>query len=159
MTEHTITETTLNIPDLTTSYIVADYNSGTPQYSVFTDLSLVNFSDKVVVYTVSRIGDSNIDIVDWDEPAYSLSNKLLRREMECRRFERVSGLELTEGTGRKIIISAGTVWQGSYRNSRNAVNSVSNKCIQKTTNASGGHDMTQITAYNNTQYDTGSGQH
>ena len=118
ITEHTISETTLPISDNITNYIVASYNSGSPEYSVTTNLSSINFSDSVAVYTIFRIGDTNVDILDWDEPAYSLSNKLLRRDMETRRFERISGLNLSEDTGRKILISSGAVWQGSYRNSR-----------------------------------------
>ena len=156
ITEHTIAGTTLNIPDQITSYIAADYNSGTPQYSVTTDLSTVNFSNNVVVYTCSRVGDTNIDFLDWDEPSLGLSNKILRRDMECRRFERVTGLNLGEDVGRKIIISSGAVWQGSYRNTRIQVDSIANNCILVTTNETG-WDNVSITAYNNSQYDTGTG--
>ena len=157
ITEHTISETTLPISDNITNYIVASYNSGSPEYSVTTNLSSINFSDSVAVYTIFRIGDTNVDILDWDEPAYSLSNKLLRRDMETRRFERISGLNLSEDTGRKILISSGAVWQGSYRNSRIEVNSIDNNCILVSSNALGEYEINSITAYNNTQYDTGTG--
>ena len=157
VSEHTIEETTLNVPDLITSYIVANYNSGTPQYSVTTDLSTVNFSNNVVVYTVSRVGDTNVDILDWDEPGLGLSNKILRRDMEARRFERVTGLSLGEDTGRKVVISAGVVWQGSFRNSRIQVDSVTNYCEQVVTDAGGNWTGSIVTAYNNSQFDNGNG--
>ena len=157
MTEHVISEATLSVPDLTTSYIVAGYNAGIPQYSVTTDLSSINFSNNIAIYTISRTGDTNIDFLDWDEPGLGLSNKLLRRDMETRRFDRVTGLNLGEETGRKIIISAGVVWQGSFRNSRNEVNSAINNCIQVVTDVSSNWINTSITDYNNSQYDTGTG--
>jgi len=157
ITEHTITGTTLSIPDQITSYIVANYNSGTPQYSVTTDLSTINFSNNVAVYTCSRVGDTNIDFLDWDEPALSLANKLLRRDMECRRFERVTGLSLSEDVGRKVIISAGVVWQGSFRNSLIEVNSSINNCVQVVTDVNGDWVITPVTTYNNSQYDNGNG--
>ena len=157
VSEHTIAGVTLSIPDQITSYIVANYNSGTPQYSVTTDLSTVNFSNNVVVYTCSRSGDTNDDILDWDEPGLGLSNKILRRDMETRRFERVSGLNLSEDTGRKIIISPGAVWQGSYRNSRIQVDSVTNHCEQVVTDVNGDWVSSVVTAYNNSQYNTGTG--
>jgi len=157
VSEHTIEETTLNVPNLITSYIVSNYNSGTPQYSVTTDLSTVNFSNNVVVYTVSRVGDTNVDILDWDEPGLGLSNKILRRDMEARRFERVTGLSLGEDTGRKVVISAGVVWQGSFRNSRIQVDSVTNYCEQVVTDAGGNWTGSIVTAYNNSQFDNGNG--
>ena len=157
ITEHTISETILTISDNVTNYVVASYNLGLPEYSITTDLSSINFSDSVAVYTIFRIGDTNIDILDWDEPAYSLSNKILRRDMETRRFERISGLNLSEDIGRKILISSGAVWQGSYRNSRAEVNSIDNNCILVSSNALGEYEINSITAYNNTQYDTGTG--
>jgi len=156
ISEHIISETTISIPDLTTSYIVADYNSGNPEYSTTTDLASINFSSNIAVYTISRVGDTNIDILDWDEPAYALGNKLLRRDMETRRFDRINGLTLSEDVGRKIIISSGAVWQGSYRNSRIQVDSIINNCILVTTNGTGWNNVS-ITAYNNSQYDNGSG--
>ena len=157
VSEHTIAETTLSIPDQITSYIVASYNSGIPQYSITTDLSTVNFSNNVVVYTCSRVGDTNIDILDWDEPGLSLANKILRRDMETRRFERVTGLNLGEDTGRKVVISAGVVWQGSFRNSRIQVDSVVNHCEQVVTDAGGNWTGSVVTAYNNSQFDNGNG--
>ena len=157
ITEHIISEETLSISDNITNYVVASYNSGSPEYSITTDLSSINFSDNVAVYTIFRIGDTNIDILDWDEPAYSLSNKILRRDMETRRFERIFGLNLSEDTGRKILISSGAVWQGSYRNLRTEVNSIDNNCILVSSNALGEYEINSITAYNNTQYDTGTG--
>ena len=157
VSEHTIAETTLSIPDQITSYIVASYNSGTPQYSVTTDLSTINFSNNVAVYTCSRVGDTNVDILDWDEPGLSLANKILRRDMETRRFERVSGLNLGEEIGRKIVISAGVVWQGSFRNSRIQVDSVANYCEQVNTDVNGNWIRNQVTTYNNSQYNTGTG--
>jgi len=156
ISEHIISEATISIPDLTTSYIVANYNSGNPEYSTTTDLASINFSSNIAVYTISRVGDTNIDILDWDEPAYALGNKLLRRDMETRRFDRINGLTLSEDVGRKIIISSGAVWQGSYRNSRIQVDSIINNCILVTTNGTG-WDNVSITAYNNSQYDNGSG--
>jgi len=157
MSEHIIEEATLSVPDLITSYIVANYNSGTPQYSVTTDLSTINFSNNIAVYTCSRVGDTNIDILDWDEPALGLANKLLRRDMETRRFERVTGLGLSEDTGRKVVISAGVVWQGSFRNSRIQVDSVTNYCEQVVTDIDGNWTGSVVTAYNNSQFDNGYG--
>lgn len=156
ISEHIISGATISIPDLTTSYIVANYNSGNPEYSTTTDLSSINFSNNIVIYTISRVGDTNIDILDWDEPAYALGNKLLRRDMETRRFDRINGLTLSEDVGRKIIISSGAVWQGSYRNTRVQVDSITNNCILVTANETG-WDNISIDAYNNYQYDNGLG--
>jgi len=157
LTENVINQSNVAVVDGTTTYVIVEYNSGTPRYNVTTDLSSINFSNNFPVYTVFRIGDAAVDILDWDEPALGLANKLLRRNMECRRFERVSGLTLSEEATMKIKISEGAVWQGSFRNSRNAVDSSVDLCFLYYDDGVGGYASADITQYDNTHYNDGSG--
>jgi len=156
ITEHIIIETTVPINEHIASYICADYNSGTPIIRVITDTSQFNWSNVIPIYTVSRDGDY-FSYVDWDAPGNGLPNKMHDRLIRTNRFSREFGLSLGEEGIRNIIVSAGTVWQGVYRNSMNAVYSSTDICRLAYTLVDGTFAITNVTQYDNTQYDTGVG--
>jgi len=159
ITEHIISETTLSIAENITSYICADYNNDSPILRVITDLTQFNWSNIVPIYTVIRDGDY-FSHVDWDAPGNGLPNKIHDRLIRTDRFSRESGLNLGESATpavRTIIVSSGTVWQGVYRNSMDAVDSSVDICKMLYTDETGTWVDSAITQYNNTQYNTGMG--
>ena len=156
ITEHTIAETTLSIPEHTIIYICVSYNNGNPIINALTDFSELNGSNICPVYTVTRDGD-NLSYIDWDSPGNGLANKIHTRLTQADRFARVSGLNLGEEATRSIIVSSGIIWQGVYRNSMQSVDSSTDICKLFYTDATGTWLNTAITQYNNTQFDSGTG--
>jgi len=156
ISEHVIPETTITITDDTTSYIIAQYNNGSPRLVAITDITSVNDSLNAIVYTVYRYGDSP-SVILWDDPALGLANKLHRRLIETRRFERVSGLDLGETGTRNITVLAGKVWEGSYGNYLLVTNSATDEAYLRINNGDGTWTRDAITQYPNTQWDNASG--
>jgi len=156
ITEHTILEITLPIIDNITNYLVAKYNNGNPQYEIILDLSLIDWSSIMPVYTIARIGD-NISVIDWDEPGLGATNKNLRRITETRRFERINGFDLAEIETRNVKITTGKAWQGFYRGELPEVISSIDTTYLWINNGNGTFSHSVITQYPNDKYDPGTG--
>ena len=155
ITEYTIPETTLATTDMVTNYLIAQYNDGNPQYVITLNLLDINWSNNTPVYTIARIGDG-ISVIDWDEPGLGLSNKIHRRLIETRRFERASGLTL-EVSDRHIIINTGKAWEGSYSSSFPTVDSSIDTMLLWVNNGDGTFSNSIVTQFPNTQYDPKTG--
>jgi len=155
ITEYTIHETTLATTDMVTNYLIAQYNDGNPQYAITLNLLDINWSNNTPVYTVARIGDG-ISVIDWDEPGLGLSNKIHRRLIETRRFERASGLTL-EVSDRHIIINTGKAWEGSYSSSFPTVDSSVDTMLLWINNGDGTFSNSIVIQFPNTQYDPKTG--
>ena len=156
ITEHIIPETTLATTDMVTNYLIAQYNDGNPQYAITLDLLDINWSNNTPVYTVARIGDG-ISVIDWDEPGLGLSNKIHRRLIETRRFERASGLTIGISETRNIIINTGKAWEGSYSSSFPTVDSSIDTMLLWVNNGDGTFSNSIVTQFPNTQYDPKTG--
>lgn len=150
---YTINGATYTPTDGVLSYIVANYNSGTPALQLITNVSLINETTIIPVLTVYRDG-TDLHLVDWDSLGWALVNKIHQSIVKTQRVRRESGLTLSEATGRKIICSAGRVWIGAVPKDLDAIDS----SVDPTTlfyHSSGNWTSTAITAYDNTQYDNG----
>lgn len=137
----------------TNSYLVVDYNNGNPIYKIIASNTLINESTIVPVYTFYRI-DNTVMYLNWDRLGIGLSNKMHQRFVFTRRFERESGLALSESTGRVVTIGSGVVWYGAVRNTLQTVVSNVDGCHLHY-HVGGVYTFTDVTQYNNTQYDNG----
>ena len=122
--------------------------------SVITDVNLINETTVVPVYTVFRDG-TMLHPLSWDSLALALPNKLNMRFVKTERFVRQSGVVLSESATRIINISSGIIWHGATNAPPlDAINSTSDSTSLWYHNA-GVWTRSQITQYNNTQYDDG----
>lgn len=135
------------------SYLVINYNNGNPIYEIIASNLLINESTIVPVYTFYRINNT-VMYLNWDRLGVGLSNKMHQRFVFTRRFERESGLGLSESPTRVVNIGAGVVWYGAVRNSLGAVASNVDSCHLHY-HVGGVYTFSDVTQYNNTQYDNG----
>lgn len=140
------------------SYLVADYASGSPVYSLITDVELITESSVVPVLTIQREG-VKLNILGWDSQARGLPNKIHQRLVKTERFSRQYGLELTEGTPgtRYFTVAAGKVWYGATHALLGEIVSTDGapKEITGHYHVGGAWTSTPISSYNNTYYDDG----
>lgn len=137
----------------TNSYLVVNYNNGNPEYQLITNINLINESTVVPVYSFYK-KDNYILRLNWDALGVGLSNKIHQRLVFTRRFERESGLALSELPTRVISVGAGVVWHGAVRDSLEAVVSNVDEC-HFYRNVNGIFDYVVATQYNNNYYDDG----
>ena len=135
------------------SYLVVNYNNGNPIYEIIASATLINESTIIPVYTFYRI-DNTVLYLNWDRLGIGLSNKMHQRFVFTRRFERESGLAISESPTRVVNIGAGVVWYGAIRNSLDAVASNVDSCHLHY-HVEGVYTFADRTQYNNTQYDDG----
>lgn len=135
------------------SYLVVDYNSGNPIYKIVATTAGINESTIVPVYSFYRI-DNMVMYLNWDNLGIGLSNKLHQRFVFTRRFERESGLGLSETPTRVVNIGAGVVWYGAVRNYLDAVVSNVDNCHLHY-HVGGIYTFSDTNQYNNTYYDDG----
>lgn len=135
------------------SYIVANYNSGTPAIQLINDVSLINETTIIPIVTIYCDG-IQCHILDWDRLGKALNNKLHQSIVKTQRYRRESGLSLGEQATRYVTISSGVVWVGANRRTPAAINtSVDN--ITFYYHVGGNWTTSTINQYNNTQYDNG----
>jgi hypothetical protein len=142
----------LALTDNSVNYLVANYNSGSPIYQVVTDPALINNSNVVLMATMSRIAtEIHWIAVDW---GLATATKVNNRQINIKRFERSSGLALSETATSIINISSGVIWYGSTSYSvSGAVSSSSNADFWY--HSSGNWVKTTVSTYNNSQIDNG----
>lgn len=154
---YNIAGNTFTLADLTVSYVVVDYNAGTPIVKVVTNVDLITESDVVPVFTVYRHG-THVHSLPWDHLGLGLSNKINQRLVKTQRFTRESGLAVSESAGRIVLVGSGVVWYGAVRVLLDACNSSIDELHLYYHVASAWiSDSVHVAAYNNTQYDNGVG--
>ena len=146
-------EATFLLTDGVTTYIVAEYNNGSPIFNAYSDVSIINQSSVVPVFTIFRDG-SRICILGWGALSKGLANKLHARLVKTRRFERESGLAISESNIRELNITSGVVWIGGHSVNIAAFNSVANTCYLVTKN-NGNWIKEVVTQYPNNAYQDG----
>ena len=147
---------TVTLTDAMQNFIVADYNGGTPILRNTTTRSDINWFSVVPVYTIYRNGTS-LRYISWDAAGTELSEKLLNRTVNNRRFEydaSVGGLTLSEAATQYVVISAGAVWNGVHLQTLSSFNSSANT-LEFYYHSGGVWTSSTITQYPNTQYDNG----
>ena len=113
------------IPSLTnnsTNYVVIEYNGGSPRYNVYNN-DTSNDSDVVLSYIVYRL-NTVIHVLEFGNYGAGLANKLNDRLVMTDRFGWESGVSLgLSGSTGIVTLSSGVVWNGSYRQSLDGLNS------------------------------------
>lgn len=143
----------LTIADNVLTYLVVQYNSGTPNYSLYqaNQLSLIDESSVIPIFTLFRYGN-HIDYVKWDSLASGLPNKLHARITKTDRFKRQSGFGLSVKNVREVLLANGVAWHGATTTSHNTVDSaVDEFTLWKKVSGVWTADNT-TTQYNNSNY-------
>ena len=148
-------------------YLVADYNSGTPQLVdlTFAQLSQINESTIVPIFTmyVEWDGASTYQIhqLHWDTLGQGLPNMLHKRFVKTDRFRRETGVELGySDPSMYVTIGSGRYWLGAVEHDLDAFNTATAGHRWYFWYTSSGSWTRTITTdgsgtYNNTQYDNG----
>jgi hypothetical protein len=155
--KYTISGGTFSVPnDNVQHYLVADYNDGSPEIVLITDVNLINQSDVTPILTLYNL-ENVILYLFWDQMAKGLANKLCHRFVKTERFKvQPGGLQLGEQATRILTITAGTVWYGACFNDLVAINSsVAGQEIAFWYHVGGVWTRATTTVYNNSQYDDG----
>jgi hypothetical protein len=109
--------------DNATNYIRVIYNGGNPIYTVSTSPVVISTGIEVQYLTIYRLGNF-LHILEYGEQGSGLPNKINNRIIAVERFARESGLVLgLSGSTGIATLSSGVAWNGSDRQSLNALNS------------------------------------
>ena len=100
----TLTENEVN-------YIGIDYNSGTPQYTLYTDQSSFNYSSIVPVCAVLYF-NSELNVIPLGSAGNGLPEKLLLNQKYRKEFDIITDFTLAEGAERYVELGAITVSNG-----------------------------------------------
>lgn len=129
------------------NYIIANYNSGSPIIQKTSDVSIINESTIVPLFTIYR-HDNHNHALNWDSLSVGLTNKLHQRLVKTQRFARESGLTITTNPDLTFSVSSGVVWYGATKENLEEVVSTSDYVRLITPIGS----YTTIIALNNTHY-------
>ena len=140
-------------PPLGKSYLVADYNDGTPIRRLITNVELITESDVAPDVTVYR-EVNELHLLDWDGIGSGMTNRLHQRTVKTRRFERESGLKLSEKNTRELLLTTARVWYGANRILLGECDTAVDK-FELWYHVAGVWTKADVTQYNNTQYDNG----
>lgn len=107
-----------DIPIGQTAYVVANYNSGSPEYQVTTNRDLIHQTNVVPLLTVFRNAApalNEIYILNWDSMGNAMPEKMNDRMVRTERYAHESGMTVGELPGRYLTSSAGVIWFGVVR--------------------------------------------
>ena len=94
------------------SYLVANYNGGSPILTIISDVATINETTVIPVRTFFRTGNE-IHQLDWDTLGLAKVDKVHQSIVKTQRFRRQSGLALSEVATRTIAVTSGIVWYGA----------------------------------------------
>ncbi len=151
--KYSIPGATYNLTDNTLNYIVANYNNGSPIIQVITNVAVIDEALIIPIYSIFRYG-TELSFQSWDTLAANLGNKIHRSIVKTQRYRRQDGLMLSEQPGRYLTLSAGTVYIGATEVNLTSINSAAIGMVFYYHTA-GAWTRSNISAYNNTQYDNG----
>lgn len=150
---YSLTGGTFTMTDLSQNYIVADYNSGNPLIKVITDVTLINETTIVPIYSIFRNGNF-LHTQNWDALGLALANKVHQSIVKTQRYRRESGLALSESGTRNLNLTSSIVWTGAVPITLDAVATATDN-LYLWYHTGGVWTQTVVTQYNNTQYDNG----
>lgn len=151
------------VPSVTVSantytYIIVNYNSGTPIFQLITDNSTINHS---TILNIAQVYWENIDAVNelhvFKTGTYGLglANKTAHRLVHTERFGYESGLALSETGTRNFTIGSGNIWYDGEQVTTLLTDTNVNPAHHYYHATSAWH-VNLVNQYNNTQYDDGS---
>lgn len=150
--------TGLAIPEGDTSYIVADYNGGTPTHSVVSDITAVPCQSSCVSSVVSRV-NADIDVLDIGGFPNDFMAKYMRASAVTGWLKYGSGLMVSAVGTSQFAITAGSLYIGVQRYDTPALDTATGGTFKYYYRkaVSGWNDVASSTTINTTQYDTGTG--
>ena len=95
LTAYTLPATTIAIDDETLTYIIADYNGGTPRWDSTDDITTVDGITKVAKATVFRVGTTYMDVFDAGSQSLDFVSRWAIREAFTAGIKRVSGSQIS----------------------------------------------------------------
>ena len=138
-----------------TSYIVIEYNGGSPRYYVYDNDSVVTDSD-VVLYMITYRSGNFVHVLEFGNYGAGLPNKINDRFLSTDRFARESGFSLgLSGSTGVVTLSAGVAWNGVYRQSLPPINSQDDIFFQSFHSGGTWVYTTTANTLNNEYYDDG----
>ena len=147
--------TNLALTDHVVNYIIADWNAGTPIYSVTTDVMAFYGHARVSVWQIAREGNT-LWHADQRGTNVDVTNKIDYMEHDTEGFNHVIGGTLLSATGtRNIAVTAGAFWLGTNRYSTPAFDTSGTDRFTTAYTSDGGSTWTYTTAQaaiSNTQY-------
>lgn len=157
VTEYDIVGSVLTLTENETCYVVADYNSGSPVVRVTLDVSEINLSDIIPIFTCSYIGNlaSGFSLMNWGNSGVGTQNLLTVKDIKTNRFARESGLGMTMDASGHLITAPGVVWHGITRVTFAETTTETDECFLRTSNSADptGWDRTAVTVHPNDSYD------
>lgn len=138
------------------SYVVADYNGGTPTTRVTTNVSEINETTIVPIYTVLNSATTGTSVLDWAKGTLGndMPNKTHQSIVKTERFRLESSIVISESATRIINLGASRAWYGGVPSTIVAASSNTTNTYQLY-HVAGVWTATLVTQYNNTQYDNG----
>ena len=143
---------TLVMTNRTSNYICLHIVNGVPLFFL-ASRPLINYSNILIIATVYRF-DNILSFLNWGTTGKATAPKLLKRLNHTERFQRESGLALTESATRQVNITSGVTWFSLKGMDISAFTS-STDDMQLIHHTAGQWQGTPLTQYNNTQYDNG----
>lgn len=145
----TVAGATYSFTDNASNYLIFDGNDKT--IKVLSSRATIDQSIIIPILTVYREG-TTLHVLDWDNLAKGLGNKISDRLVRIQRFAIEPGdLALSQAPTRKIAIASGYVWHGAVRQYQNAIDSSAN-LAELWVNTNGTWTKQTITQFDNTQY-------
>lgn len=150
---YTLTGGTFTLTDQSQNYIVADYNSGSPYIHVITDVTIINETTIVPIYSIFRNG-TILHIQNWDALGIALANKIHQSIVKTQRYRRESGLAVSEYGTHNLNLAIGRIWTGAVPITLDAIATATDNLFFFR-HVAGVWTPSIQTAYNFTQYDNG----
>jgi len=160
-----ISQATLTPTNNELSYVVVNWNSGSPEYQILTLANRANItqSDIIPVFRLFRTGNALEYSLSYGQAARGLPNKESHRVNVLRGIETESGFGLTESntmttlnSSRTVVVGSGYMWFGTERYScESFTSSDSARCKMNIwTYLNGSWMEFSTTVYNNLWYQT-----
>lgn len=151
----TVSGNTFTLVDNQQNYIVANYNGGSPLIQQTTDVSIINETTIVPIYSIFRNGNF-LHLQNWDSLGNALANKIHQSIVKTQRYRRESGLSISSIGTRNIFLSSGRVYVGAVPVDLLTINTQTGDPIFFYYQTTGGAWTSQVVSqYNNTQYNNG----
>lgn len=142
----------LSLTDQSINYLVVNYNSGSPVFQIVTSPATINNSNIALAATLSREGTVIHSIpVNWGLATAIRENN---KSINISRFNRISGLALTESATNIINIATGVIYYGITVFSKTSATSASSGAAFYY-HVAGVWTRSVVSTYNITQYDDG----
>jgi hypothetical protein len=138
-------------------YITVNYNAGSPIYQLITDNVPINHFDVLnaaQVYWEQYGGITTLHVFTTGSYGYGQSNKIAHRLIHTERFGYQDGFDLVEIPNRGIAIGDGSLWYDGLELLLDGINTDIAATYQYS-HASGSYVISEVTSYNNSQYDDG----